>query len=172
MGIASVSEFQSVLAGGMRANRYRVLLNVPDAINADSQVFSLMVKATNIPAMVTGVIETNYKGVTVKNSGDRKPAGQWTVTAYLENSGRAATAKIMAEQWQQLAFDEKDPNMYKTDAIIEVISPDASHGTVLQYRVEGVWIENSGELQLGDDTVDEILTMELQFNYDNVEFLN
>lgn len=168
MSIQSISEFQSTLAGGIRPNRYRVLLNLPSGVNGDTATFSLMVKASNVPAMITGVIETNYKGKVAKNSGDLKPAGQWTTTAYLENSGKASTAKVIAEKWQALSFSEKDPTKYKTDAILEVITPDKSQTTVLKYKIEGIWIENSGELQLSDDSVDEILTMDIIFNYDDV----
>lgn len=168
MSLQTISEFQTALAGGLRGNRYKVILNLPSGVNGSTATFSLMVKATNVPAMQTGAIETNYKGRVVKNSGDLRPAGQWQVTAYLENSGRAATAKSIADAWQLLAFNEKDPANYKTDATIEVVTPDKNQTTVLSYKVEGVWIENSGELQLGDDTVDEILTMDIVFNYDNV----
>lgn len=168
MALADVSTFQAALAGGLRANRYRVILNLPSGVNGDTSVFSLMVKASNVPAMQTGTIETNYKGKMVKNSGDLRPAGQWTVTALLENNTSGATAKKIAEAWQRVAFDEKDPAKYKTDATIELVTPDKSQTTVLKYKIEGIWIENSGELQLGDDTVDEILTMEIIFNYDDV----
>ena len=168
MALATASEFQTALAGGLRGNRYRVLLNLPNGVSGDSSTLSLLVKATTIPAMETGVIETNYKGKVIKNSGDLKPAGQWTVTAYLENGNTAASAKLMAESWQALTFTEKDPANYKTDAVIEVVTPDASQTTVLSYLIEGIWIANSGELSLGDDLVDELLTMELSFNYDFV----
>jgi len=168
MSLQSVSEFQTALAGGLRGNRYKVLLNLPSGVSGSTQTFSLMVKATNVPSMQTGAIETNYKGRVVKNSGDLRPAGQWQVTAYLENSGRAATAKQIADAWQLLSFNEKDPARYKADAVIEVVTPDKNQVTVMSYKIDGIWIENSGELQLGDDTVDEILTMDIVFNYDDV----
>lgn len=168
MALQTVSEFQSALAGGLRGNRYKVLLNLPSGVSGDTATFSLMVKASNVPSMTTGVIETNYKGKVVKNSGDLKQTGQWTVTAYLENSGRAATAKSIAESWQKLSFDEKDPTKYKADATIQLVTPDKTQALVMSWKVDGIWIENSGELQLGDDTVDEILTMDITFNYDDV----
>ena len=172
MALSDVSTFQATLAGGLRANRYRVILTLPSGVGGDASTFSLMVKASNVPAMQTGVIETNFKGKVVKNSGDLRPAGQWTVTALLENSNTGATAKRIAEVWQRKAFDEKDPNNYKSDATIEVVTPDKSNSTVLKYKVVGIWIENSGELQLGDDTVDEIMSMDIVFNYDDVEPLH
>ena len=34
MALATASEFQTALAGGLRGNRYRVLLNLPNGVSS------------------------------------------------------------------------------------------------------------------------------------------
>jgi hypothetical protein len=167
MSLPNISEFSAALKGGMRGNRYKVILNLPSGIGEDTNTFSLMVRSTNVPSMETGVIETQYKGRVTKNSGDLRPSGDWTCNAFMNNGTKAATAKRIADKWQMLSFNEKDPLKYKSTAIIQLLNP-ADGSVMLSWKVEGIWMANSGELQLGDDQVDEILAFDMTFSYDLV----
>lgn len=167
MAIDQISEFSAALKGGIRGNRYRVTLTLPSGVRGDTRNFALMVRASNVPAMETGVIETPFKGKVIKNSGDLRPAGGWTCTAMLNNGSAAANAKRIAQEWQALSFKEKDPTRYKSSAKIELLDPIGG-GTVMAWKVEGIWINNSSELNLSDDSIDEILTVDLTWSYDNV----
>lgn len=168
MALAKLSAFKSALGGGLRANKYKVILTLPTGVDGDTNVFSMMVSAANIPAMETGIVEINKNGRVTKVSGDERPAGEWAVTARLENGTKAATAKKIADKWQKLSVSSKNPADYQTDAIIEVVTPDKSEKTVLKYRIESIWINNSGELSLSDDTVDEVMLLDMVFQYEDV----
>ena len=167
--MANVNDFLGKLKNGLRSNRYKVIVNVPAGVTGDSQTISLMVRAATVPAFEVGIVEVNYKGSLLKVSGDRRPAGEWTVTGALNGGSNPAEFKRMAETWAQLCFESGDPTEYYGDATIEVLTPDADETTVLKYKLDGVWIANSGEISLSDDTTDEIATIDLSFQYNDIK---
>lgn len=167
MPVTNISEFNAALRGGLRPNKYKVSLRLPSGVRGDARVFSLMVRSTTVPAMETGVIEAWFKGQQTKLSGDVRPGGDWTVSAFLNNGTAAGNAKKIAQEWQILSGKEKDPQKYKTNAVLELLDP-VTGGIVMKWKLEGVWISNSGEITFGDDTVDEIATIDITMNYDNV----
>ncbi len=172
MGIKTIAEFDRELQGGLQPNRYKVLLTLPSGVQGDVRTLSLMVKASNLPAMETGIIEVNKSGQMIKLSGDKRPSGEWTCTAYLNRSGTIAQAKKIAEQWQELAFNRKNPTEYKSSAIIEVYTPDEDEEVALKYLVEGIWCNTTGDLSLGDDNVDTLLEFDLVLQFDRVKPLH
>ena len=167
--MANVNDFLGKLKNGLKANRYKVIINVPAGVTGDSQTISLMVRAATVPAFEVGIVEVNYKGSLLKVSGDRRPAGEWAVTGALNAGTNPAEFKKMAETWAQLCYDSGDPSVYYGDATIEVLTPDTNETTVLKYKISGLWIANSGEISLGDDTTDEIATIDISFQYNDIE---
>ena len=165
-----IDDFDNILKHGLRPNRYRLILTLPSGVTGDTRSLSLMVKATNVPSMETGVVEVNYKGKVRKYSGDERPAGDWTCTAYLNMGGDIAVAKKVAEQWQKVAFASKDPQTYKSTGYLEVLHPDQNNdSSVLSYEIQGIWCSNSGELSLGDDETDSLIEFDLVLNFDEVK---
>jgi len=169
MGLPNISEFAAALGAGVRQNRFKVILTLPSGVEGDIRTFSLMVKSTNIPSMEVGQIEQKFKGKTIKLAGDYRPAGEWTVTALLEDATVGATAKRIADSWVALVKNEKDPAKYKSSGTIEIISAQADEHTVLKYKIEGVWIYNTGELTFDDESEDSFQTLDITFLYDDVE---
>lgn len=166
--MANINEFKTALKNGLKLNRYRVRINLPSGVSADTKLLSLMVRAANIPAMETGQIEVLYKGRMGKVSGDRRAAGEWAVTAALNAGQSPAEFKKMADQWEKLASESSDPTEYQADAIIEWLSPDKDEAVIGSWEILNLWLPNSGEISLSDDSTDEIATMELSFAYDEV----
>ena len=168
--MANVNDFLGKLKNGLRANRYKVIINVPAGVTGDSQTISLMVRAATVPSMETGSQEILFKGETINVSGNsRRPAGEWAVTGALNGGQNPAEFKKLADTWQNLSFTSSDPTEYYGDATIEVLTPDTNETTVLKYKLSGLWLANSGELSLSDDTTDEMFTIELSFKYNLVE---
>jgi len=167
MACNSISEYSSALRGGLKGNRYKVVLTLPSGITGDTKLFSLIVRSTNVPAMETGSIDVQYKGcTTILSSGDTRPAGEWQTQAQLNNGNSAGEAKKIVEKWQKLT-ENTDPTVYKSRAFIELINP-IDDSVALKWQVDGIWIYNSGELELGDENVDSILELPITFKYDNV----
>jgi len=168
MGLNSISEYSAAVGKGYRGNKYKIILNLPAGVDGDSRVFSLLVRSANVPAKESGVISLNYKGKVVKAVGDDAEISPWSVEAQLEDSTTALTAKKIADSWRKLASESKDPSTYKSTATIELVSADAKQTTLLSYKLDGIWIANSGELSLSDDTTDEIATLSLEFQLDDI----
>ncbi len=170
MPLENISTFSAALKGGLRGNKFKVLMTLPSGVSGDMNVFSLMIRSTTVPAMETGVIEVPYKGQQIKLSGDVRPAGDWTFTAFLNNGQSAANAKRIAQKWQELSGKEKDPTRYKSTATLQLLDP-VSGGIIMSWKLEGIWVSNSGEINLSEDSVDEILTLDVTVNYDKVTAL-
>jgi len=167
--MAKIDEFEAVLKGGLRPNRFRLLLTLPSGVSGDTRALSLMVKASNTPTMETGIVEVNYHGKQRKLSGDERASGDWTSTVYLNRDGDVATAKKVAEQWQKVSAETKDPALFKSTGYLELLEPEEDSDTaVLRWEIQGVWCSNSGELALSMDDVDTLSEFDLILNYDNV----
>ena len=162
-----INEFIRALGGGIRGNRFQVILNLPGGVRGDTRTLDLMCRATSIPSMETGIIEIPYFGKQRKISGDERAAGEWSITAFLNNKGDLATAKKIADQWQKLAAESSNIDEYITDGQIAVLDP-RTDAPILSYDIKGVWVSTSGELALSQDSVDEILEFELSLQYDDV----
>lgn len=167
--MAKIDDFEATLKGGLRPNRFRLLLTLPSGISGDTRALSLMVKSTNTPTMETGIVEVNYHGKQRKLSGDERPAGDWTSTVYLNRDGDVATAKKIAEQWQKLSANTKDTTVFKATGYLEMLSPEEdSEDVLLKWEVEGVWCSTTGELAFSMEDVDTLAEFDLILNYDNV----
>jgi len=169
MGMNSITEFTTALGAGVRSNRYKVILVLPDGISGDLQTLSLMVQATTIPSVEVGVIEAMFKGQKTKLAGDYAAGGEWTVTVILEDGATAATAKKVVDQWVQLTKNEKDPQKYKSNATVEVFSANQDQHSILKYEIENIWVPNTGEISLSDESTDEVIKFDISFQYDDVK---
>lgn len=171
--MAKIDEFEAVLKGGLRPNRFRLVLTLPSGVSGDTRALSLMVKATNTPSMETGVVDVNYHGKNRKLSGDERPTGDWTSTVYLNRDGDVATAKKIAEQWQKLSANTKDTTLFKSTGYLEMLAPEEeSDEAVLKWEIDGVWCSQSGELAMSMDDVDTLSEFDLVLNYDDVVSLH
>lgn len=163
-----IGQFARELRGGVRGNRYSIILNLPGGISGDMRTFSMMARAVNKPGMETGIITVPYAGHETKISGDQRASGEWSITAMLNNSNDKALAVRIAEQWRELSANSQDPDEYKSDGEIRLLSPGQGNPEIMSWKIEGVWVSNSGELNLSQDAVDEILTFDMSLQYDNI----
>lgn len=170
MAVSSVYDFLSNFrGGGYRPNRYRVILNfpgsVPGAQNAATKI-SFTCVAASIPSSNMGSVDLPYMGRPVKVPGD-KIFDDWSVQILLDNDflGRG-----IFERWhdQMLGFRSNvaQPQMVNpinafASAIVQAL--DRNETIVREYRVEGMFPTQVGEITLGYDQNDQVAMQAVNF---------
>ena len=176
----SIEKIKSTLkGGGARPNLFQVnLTSFPGGADYDSDEFSILCKAAQLPASNIASIDVPFRGRIFKVAGDRT-FDTWTVTVINDNDFKIRTAM---EAWMQFTGQyadgsgATDPASYQVNA--DVIQ-FARQATALQkvdttglaeakkYRFYGIFPTNISAIDLSYDTGDTIeeFTVEFQVQY-------
>jgi len=113
--LKTISNLKSKLTGGgARPNLFEVeIATFPGGITWDSDMFTFLCKAANLPASNIGVIEVPFRGRTFKVAGDRT-IDTWTVTVINDEDFRLRKA---FENWTNL--------IHKLDTTLGATNPSA-----------------------------------------------
>jgi len=170
MGLTSLEQYNYHLQGGLRLNQFSVELAAPLGLTLDGEKFSALVSAASLPTMTVGVVEKKKRGRTIKLSGDSSPTGQWTVKLDLNGGKDPAMAITLAMKWQEISRLYKDPAMYKSAGQIQLYDTTGGKDpkSAIKAEIVGVWISTVTEVPLDDESVDEVGTYEITFEYDDV----
>jgi len=169
---ASVHDFLANFSGGgLRPNRYEVVLTFPGPVSSAvggnvAQKISFTCKAATIPATNMGVIDVPFMGRQVKVAGD-KIWDDWTISVLLDND---LLGRRVFEVWHDmiLAFDRNvatpefvNPSNYYASAIVTLL--DRADQPLQSYQVDGMFPTQVGEVQLGYDQNDQIAEQSCTF---------
>lgn len=166
---ASIHDFlANFQGGGLRPNRYEVILTFPGSVDAGtaSKKISFTCKAAAIPASNMGVIDVPYMGRQVKVPGD-KVWDDWTVQIILDND---LLGRKVFERWhdQLLGFDSNvaQPNMINPSnsfatAIVNAL--DRADRVIATYTVKDMFPSQVGEVVLGYDQNDQVAEQPVTF---------
>jgi len=165
----NIQEIRSQLTlGGARASLFQVQIANPANGAGDIKV-PFMVKAAQIPASTTGVIEVPYFGRKIKVAGDRTFA-EWTVT--IINDEDFAIRNAM-EQWSNAINSFQGninnaggsaPSLYKANAQVTQYSKT---GEILRvYDFVGIFPTSVAAIDLGWENGDAIEEFGVTFAYD------
>ena len=176
----SIEKIKSTLkGGGARPNLFQVnLTSFPGGADYDSDEFSVLCKAAQLPASNIASIDVPFRGRIFKVAGDRT-FDTWTVTVINDNDFKIRTAM---EQWMQFIGQYSDgsgatlPSTYQVDAEVDQFKRVASDmsakmGGGLQsakkYKFSGIFPTNISAIDLSYDTGDTIeeFTVEFQVQY-------
>lgn len=98
--LKTIADFKGQMTGGgARANLFEVVCDVPAAIKSffDSNKFSYLCKAAQLPGQTVSPIEVAFRGRTFKVAGDRT-IDPWTVTIINDEDFKL---RIAFEQWSE-----------------------------------------------------------------------
>ena len=178
----SIEKIKSTLiGGGARPNLFQVdLTSFPGSgDNAyDSDSFSILCKAAQLPASNVASIDVPFRGRIFKVAGDRT-FDTWTVTIINDNDFVIRTAM---EGWMQQIAQYADgsgllnPADYQVDAVVKQFKRAASDVTAVsgegletakKYKFYGLFPTNIAAIDLSYDTSDTIeeFTVEFQVQY-------
>ena len=165
----NIQEIRSQLVlGGARASLFQVQIANPANGAGDIKV-PFMVKAAQIPASTTGVIEVPYFGRKIKVAGDRTFA-EWTVTIINDEDFLVRNAM---EQWMNSInshagnireFGSASPLLYKSNAQITQFSKTGV--PIREYTFNGMFPTEVSAIEMAWETTDAIEEFTVTFQYD------
>ena len=176
----SIEKIKSTLkGGGARPNLFQVnLTSFPGGADYDSDEFSILCKAAQLPASNIASIDVPFRGRIFKVAGDRT-FDTWTVTVINDNDFKIRTA---TEAWMQFTGQyadgsgATDPASYQVNADVIQFARQATAlqkvdttglANAKQYRFYGIFPTNISAIDLSYDTGDTIeeFTVEFQVQY-------
>jgi len=176
----SIEKIKSTLkGGGARPNLFQVnLTSFPGGADYDSDEFSILCKAAQLPASNIASIDVPFRGRIFKVAGDRT-FDTWTVTVINDNDFKIRTAM---EAWMQFTGQyadgsgATDPASYQVNADVIQFARQATAlnkvdttglESAKQYRFYGIFPTNISAIDLSYDTGDTIeeFTVEFQVQY-------
>ena len=176
----SIEKIKSTLkGGGARPNLFQVnLTSFPGGADYDSDEFSILCKAAQLPASNIASIDVPFRGRIFKVAGDRT-FDTWTVTVINDNDFKIRTAM---EAWMQFTGQyadgsgATDPSTYQRNAEVIQFARQASAlnkvdttglAEAKKYRFYGIFPTNISAIDLSYDTGDTIeeFTVEFQVQY-------
>ena len=176
----SIEKIKSTLkGGGARPNLFQVTLtSFPGGADYDSDEFSILCKAAQLPASNIASIDVPFRGRIFKVAGDRT-FDTWTVTVINDNDFKIRTAM---EAWMQFTGQyadgsgATDPGTYQVNAEVIQFARQASAlnkvdttglAEAKKYRFYGIFPTNISAIDLSYDTGDTIeeFTVEFQVQY-------
>ena len=176
----SIEKIKSTLkGGGARPNLFQVnLTSFPGGADYDSDEFSILCKAAQLPASNIASIDVPFRGRIFKVAGDRT-FDTWTVTVINDNDFKIRTAM---EAWMQFTGQyadgsgATDPATYQVNADVVQFARHASAlnkvdttglAEAKKYRFYGIFPTNISAIDLSYDTGDTIeeFTVEFQVQY-------
>lgn len=161
----SIENFKAALNGGIRLNRFEVVLPFPAfaAQGDEASKGRFLAIATSTPNSTLGVIEVPYQGRTSKHAGDRT-FEPWTVTF---KSDAAHELKDAFERWSNAINNHEtnggleNPNDYIVDAEVHQLN---TNGDIIKtYTMKGIWPSEVGQVQLSADSSDQLEEFEVTF---------
>jgi len=163
-----LAELKSALGAGARANKYRVNFAVPAAVPVTSnlQNADALCKASNFPSMTIGQIEVFNQGRKLILPGDTTYTNTWTLTFY--NTEDHALRKDMIS-WMKSAdhFQNNthsgNPNSIMGELSVEQL--DSAGQPTAKYTFHNIFVQEVGELGVGDDQVDTIQEFDVTFSF-------
>lgn len=170
MAITNIEEFRSrLVTGGARPTLFRITNPFPRTLGADATDLSYMAKAASIPEEIISQISVGYFGRKIKLAGDRTYR-DWNLTIINDET---YSIRNVFEIWHNLlnspegnvrAFSYVNPNIYKTDVIVEQLSQSGDVSRM--YNLVGAFPIRIGDIRLSWDEQNTIEEFDVTFAYD------
>lgn len=181
--LRTISGFKAKLqGGGARNNLFEVSIpSFPFGIDWDDGTFQFLCKATSMPQSNQNPIDVNFRGRTLKVSGDRT-IEPWSVTVINDEDFKLRTA---FEQWVNgmnkldNATGATNPESYMKDAYVYQLgrgadmrrhsktNSDAAGDTEIKplrtYKFYSIWPSNVSSIDLSYDSSDQIEEFTVDF---------
>lgn len=169
--MSSIHEFKNKLNGGVRPNRYEIVVTFPSyAGGTDEAITSkFLVTAASMPGFGTGVIEQKYMGRPLKIPGDRV-FDPWNCT--IINDGGMTVYKAF-EKWQN-TISTFDSNLMPLDigdmySEVEIHQLDTKDNRIYSKIIKLAWPQTVSAYTLGFDSNDTLSTFEVTWAYSAID---
>lgn len=163
-----LAELKSALGAGARANKYRVNFSVPAAVPVTSNLQNVdaLCKASNFPSMSIGQIEVWNQGRKLIIPGDTIYTNTWSLTFY--NTEDHALRKDMISWMKSADHFQNNTHTGNPSALMGELSVeqlDSAGNPTAKYTFHNVFVQEVGELTIGDDQADTIQEFDVTFSF-------
>ena len=171
--MANINEFKSRLkGGGARANQFKVTLPFPgySSVGGETSDLSFLCTATTLPGQSLGMTEVQFRGRTLKMTGDSRTFGDWTMSVLNDTDFKIFKA---FERWMNGMNNMTDnegltnPNNYQVD--IKVDHLDRNGATLKTYILRGAFPTSLSDIDLSASDNDSVETFTTAFTYQYFE---
>ena len=168
MAILGVDDMKAKLVGGgARPNLFKVTMNFPSYVTADTSLASYMCKAASLPASTIAPIPVPFRGRQLQIAGDRT-FEPWNITVINDTDFNVRSS---FEQWMNGINQHEEntgltqPSSYMADMIVEQLDKDGTSKKT--YNIRGTFPTNLGAIEVSyeQENVIEEFTVELQVQY-------
>lgn len=163
-----VAELKSALGAGARPNKYRVNFTVPAAVTttSDLQTVNTLCKATSFPAMTIGQIEVFNQGRKLVIPGDTTYTNTWTLTFYqTEDHGIRRDMISWMKSTDHFQDNSHSGNPTAIMGELSVEQLDSAGEATVKYTFHNVFVQEVGEVTIGDDQVDTAMEFDVTFSF-------
>jgi len=171
--MANINEFKSRLkGGGARANQFKVTLPFPgySSVGGETSDLSFLCTATTLPGQSLGMTEVQFRGRTLKMTGDSRTFGDWTMSVLNDTDFKIFKA---FERWMNGMNNMTDnegltnPANYQVDVKIDHL--DRNGATLKTYILRGAFPTSLDDISLSASDNDSVETFGVAFTYQYFE---
>lgn len=163
-----VASLKSAIGAAARPNKYRVNFAIPASVStvSDLSTADTLCKATTFPSMSIGQIEVWEQGRKFVLPGDTSYPNTWTLTFY-GTEDHALRRDMIA--WMKAAdhFQNNEHSGNPTSVLgeLSVQQLDSQGNDTVTYTFHNVFVQEIGEVSLGDDQVDTAMEFDVTFSF-------
>jgi len=163
-----LAELKGALGAGARASKYRVNFSVPAAVPVTSNLQNVdaLCKASNFPSVTIGQIEVFSQGRKLMLPGDTTYTNAWTLSFY--NTEDHALRKDMISWMKAADHFQNNSHSGNPAALMGELSVeqlDSAGNPTAKYTFHNVFVQEVGELAVGDDQIDTIQEFDVTFSF-------
>ena len=163
-----LSRLKNVLGAVARPNKYRINFSIPSAvpIKSDLSAADVLCKSTAFPSMTIGQIELYNQGRKLVIPGDTSYTTTWEVTFY-GTEDHALRKDLISWMLSADNFQKNvhsgNPNDILGELSVEQL--DSAGNATVRYTFHNVFVQEIGEISLGDDTQDTPMEFSCTFSF-------
>ena len=163
-----VASLKSAIGAAARPNKYRVNMAVPAAITTSSDLSTAdtLCKATSFPSVSLGQIEVWTQGRKLVIPGDTTYTNTWTLTFYATEDH--ALRKDMIAWMRYTDHFQNNEHSGRPSSVLGELSVqqlDSQGNDTVTYTFHDVFVQEVGEISLGDDQVDTAMEFDVTFSF-------
>lgn len=163
-----VAELKHALGAAARPNKYRINFSVPAAVPtlSDLSKVDVLCKASTFPSMTIGQIEVWNQGRKLPLPGDTTYTNTWTLTFY-QTEDHAIRRDMIS--WMK-ATDHFQNNQHSGNPTallgeLSIQQLDSAGNETATYTFHNVFVQEVGEVSVGDDQVDTAMEFDVTFSF-------
>lgn len=164
----ALAELKTALGAVARPNKYRINFSVPASVPTTSNLGQVdtLCKAATFPSVTLGQIEVFNQGRKLVIPGDTTYTNTWTLTFYQTEDH--AIRKDMVS-WM-VAADNFQNNSHSGNPTallgeLSVEQLDSAGNPTVQYTFHNVFVQEVGEISIGDDQIDTPMEFDVTFSF-------